>query len=178
METNRAYLAKVGTRCRSLQCLFSQHQAGLLLTPWCHLCWLLFQSRCWQAAEGASGDVVKVLQLWGRLGSCAHISLLYLNVIFACNSFNYLKISSIFLSVHGNGGENNFVFCMSRCFLWLITVLNLGEIWFLFNREQKYQLTPGWRCWCLWEPVVFWLKCVWMWYGFTSVCGERRRWVG
>lgn len=95
VETNRAYLAKVGTRCQTLQCLFSQHQAGLLLTPWCHLCWLLLQFCCWQAAEGASGDVVKVLQLWGCLGSCVRISLLYLNVIFAWNNINYSDITSI-----------------------------------------------------------------------------------
>lgn len=68
-------------------------------------------------SRGASGDVVKVLQLWGRLGSRVHISLLYLNVIFACNNVNYSNISNISLSVHGDGGENNFVFCMSRCFL-------------------------------------------------------------
>jgi len=45
--------------------------------------------------RGASGDVVRVMQLWGSLGSCARIYVLYLNVIFACNNINYLNVENI-----------------------------------------------------------------------------------
>lgn len=64
--------------------------------------------------RGASGGVVRVMQLWGCLGSCVHILLLYLNVIFACNNINYLNITNISFNFHGDGGENNFFFCIIK----------------------------------------------------------------
>lgn len=178
METNRAYLAKVGTRCQSLQCLFSQHQAGLLLTPWCHLCWLLFQPRCWQAAEGASGDVVKVLQLWGRLGSPVPIPLLYLNIIFAWNSVNCSNITRVSLSVRGDGRENHFVFCRSRCFSVFNYCLEFeGRLGSSLMGCKSISGHMAGTADVLWEPVAFCLDCVQMWHGVTSVSEEGRRWM-
>lgn len=63
------------------------------------------------------------MQLWGSLGSCVHISLLYLNVIFACNNINYLNVTNISCNFHGDGGENNFVFCISK---WMFSLINYG----------------------------------------------------
>lgn len=64
--------------------------------------------------RGASGGVVRVMQLWACLGSCVHISLLYLNVIFACNNINYLNITNLSFNFHGDGEENNFFFCIIK----------------------------------------------------------------
>lgn len=62
--------------------------------------------------RGASGDVVRIMQRWGWVSSCVHISLLYLSIILECNNISYLNITSISFSFCGDGGENNFVFCI------------------------------------------------------------------
>lgn len=64
--------------------------------------------------RGASGGVVGVVQLWGGLGSRVRISLLNLNVIFACSNINYLNITNIPFNFHGDGEENNFLFCIIK----------------------------------------------------------------
>lgn len=58
---------------------YSKHQ-GLLLTPWCHLCWLLFLIVYWQATEAH-------LEILSRSCSCG----LVLATLWDCDHFEVVS---------------------------------------------------------------------------------------
>lgn len=62
------------------ECVFYSKSQGLLLTPWCHLCWLPFSIIYWQATEA-------YLEIFWRSCSCG----LVLATLWGCNHFDVIS---------------------------------------------------------------------------------------